>query len=171
MNIHIKYCTYDQHAPEMLDIFNDAILNTTALYEYEPRTMETMDHWFASKIAGEYPVIGAFDDNGTLMGFASLGQFRPQAAFRFTAEHSIYIADGFRGKGIAVELMKTLIILASRLGYRSLVGAIDLENMASLRLHQKFGFEEAGVIKAAGFKFDRWLDLAFYQLSIDEMAG
>lgn len=165
--MRITYCSYEQHAGEMLDIFNDAILNTTALYEYEPRTMAVMEQWFESKTQGDYPVIGAFDDNGRLMGFASFGKFREQPAFQFTVEHSIYVSGDFRGQGVAMELMKTIIVLASRQGYRSLIGAIDLENIASLRLHQKFGFEEVGVIKNAGYKFERWLDLAFYQLALD----
>ena len=165
--MHITYCSFEQHAGEMLDIFNDAILNTTALYEYEPRTMAVMEQWFESKTQGDYPVIGAFDDNGRLMGFASFGKFREQPAFQFTVEHSIYVSSDFRGQGVAMELMKTIIVLAARQGYRSLIGAIDLENIASLRLHQKFGFEEVGVIKSAGYKFERWLDLAFYQLALD----
>ncbi|PSW16090.1 GNAT family N-acetyltransferase [Photobacterium rosenbergii] len=165
--MHITYCSYARHAGEMLDIFNDAILNTTALYEYEPRTMAVMEQWFESKRQGDYPVIGAFDEDGRLMGFASFGKFREQPAFQFTVEHSIYVSGDYRGKGVAMELMKTLIVLASRQGYRSLIGAIDLENIASLRLHQKFGFEEVGIIKSAGYKFERWLDLAFYQLALD----
>lgn len=165
--MHIRYCAFDQHAHEMLEIFNDAILNTTALYEYDPRTMEVMALWFESKTEGDYPVVGAFDDSDRLMGFASFGKFREQPAFQFTVEHSIYVSSEFRGKGVAMELMKTIIVLASRQGYRSLIGAIDLENIASLRLHQKFGFEEVGIIKSAGYKFERWLDLAFYQLALD----
>ncbi|MGF1727864.1 N-acetyltransferase family protein [Photobacterium nomapromontoriensis] len=166
--MHIRYCTFEDHAQAILDIFNDAIAHTTALYEYEPRTMETMVQWFNVKSRGDYPIIGAFTEQEELMGFASYGRFREQPAFQFTVENSIYLDSQFRGKGVARELMHTVIAVASHQGYHTMVGAIDLDNIASLRLHQKCGFEEAGIIKQAGFKFDRWLDLAFYQLTLDK---
>ncbi|MGF1689205.1 N-acetyltransferase family protein [Photobacterium japonica] len=165
--MHIQYCTYADHAEAMLAIFNEAIAHSTALYEYEPRTLAVMENWFHGKTKGDFPVVGAFDQQGKLMGFASYGRFREQPAFQFTVENSIYLDAKYRGKGVATELMKTLIVLAQHQGYQTMVGAIDLENIASLRLHQKFGFEEAGIIKQAGFKFDRWLDLAFYQLQLN----
>lgn len=166
--MHIRYCTFEDHAQAMLAIFNDTIANTTALYEYDPRTMDTMVQWFETKAQGDYPVIGAFTEQGELMGFASYGRFREQPAFKFTVENSIYLDTQYRGKGVAGELMRTVIAVAAHQGYHTMVGAIDLENIASLRLHQKYGFKEAGIIKQAGFKFDRWLDVAFYQLTLDE---
>ncbi len=85
-------CTYDQHAEAMLAIFNDAILNSTALYEYQTRTMATMRSWFDAKQAGGFPVIGVEDErSGALCGFASYGTFRAWAAFKYSVEHSVYV--------------------------------------------------------------------------------
>jgi L-amino acid N-acyltransferase len=79
-------CTFERHAAAILDIFNDAILNTTALYEYKPRTMETMKTWFATKETNRFPVIGAVSEAGELMGFASWGTFRAFPANKYTVE-------------------------------------------------------------------------------------
>ena len=156
-------CTFESHAEEILDIFNDAILNSTALYDYEPRTMDTMVEWFESKKKGRYPVIGAVGDCGRLMGFATYGRFRAQPAFKYTVEHSIYLHKDFRGQGVAGALMDRLELQAVEQDYHVMIGAIDLENSASISLHEKMGFVHSGTIKRAGFKFGRWLDLGFYQ--------
>ena len=92
-----------RHAPEILAIFNDAILTSTSLYDYKPRTPAMMESWFAAKRAGNYPVIGFETDSGELMGFASYGSFRAWPAYKYTIEHSIYVANSFRRKGIWVN--------------------------------------------------------------------
>ncbi|MGF1703149.1 N-acetyltransferase family protein [Photobacterium makurazakiensis] len=164
--MYIQPCTYEQHAEAILDIFNDAILNTTALYEYEPRNMLVMKHWFNTKVTGGYPVIGAFDRHGELMGFATFGRFREQPAFQFTVEHSVYIHPDFRGLGVAKQLLNAIIDAAKAQNFHVMVGAIDAENLASLALHEKRGFRKQGAITQAGYKFDRWLDLVFYQYDL-----
>lgn len=164
-------CTLEVHGAAILDIFNDAIANTTALYDYKPRTMQSMAEWFAAKSAGNYPVIGAVGDGGNLMGFASYGRFRPHAAYKYSVEHSIYIHRDHRGKGLALLLMKQLINAAREQGYHMMVGGIDATNAVSIRLHERLGFVHAGTIRQAGFKFGRWLDLAFYQLILDTPAN
>lgn len=163
-------CTFESHAAEILDIFNDAILTSTALYDYKPRTMESMVAWFESKAQANYPVIGVVDDSGRLMGFASYGRFREQPAFKYTVEHSIYLHRDFRGQGLARELMCRLEQKAIEQNYHVLVGAIDLENAGSIFLHEKLGFTHSGTLQRAGFKFGRWLDLGFYQKVLTEPA-
>lgn len=169
--MRIVTCTLEVHGAAILDIFNDAIANTTSLYDYKPRTMQSMAEWFAAKSAGNYPVIGAVDDGGNLMGFASYGRFRPHAAYKYSVEHSIYIHRDHRGKGLALLLMKQLINAAREQGYHMMVGGIDATNAVSIRLHERLGFVHAGTIRQAGFKFGRWLDLAFYQLILDTPAN
>jgi Sortase and related acyltransferases len=162
--MQIIQCSYEQHAAAILAIFNDAILHSTALYDYQARTMDNMVAWFKNKELGQYPVIGVENESGELMGFASYGSFRAYPANKYTLEHSVYVAAPFRGQGIAQTLMQHLIELAQAQNYHTLIGSIDASNQGSIALHEKLGFTHAGTIRHAGFKFGDWLDLAFYQL-------
>lgn len=165
--MHIESCDPESSAAAILEIFNDAILNTTALYEYRARTPEQVLNWFRSKEDGGWPVLGAFDDQNSLLGFASFGPFRPYPANQYTVEHSVYVDPAHRGKGVAKVLLQRLIDEARAREYHVMVGAIDADNVASIRLHEAFGFVHAGTIRQAAFKFGRWLDLAFYQLTLE----
>ncbi len=160
-------CTYAAHADAILEIFNDAIANSTALFDYQPRTLKNMMEWFVLKDAGRFPVIGAFADDGLLLGFASYGTFRAWPAYKYSVEHSVYIHQEHRRKGIGLALMRQLIATAEQQQYHVLVAGIDAANRSSIALHEKLGFVPAGIIKHAGFKFGRWLDLAFYQLLLE----
>jgi len=159
-------CNYDFHASKILEIFNEAIVNSTALYDYQARSMESMVGWFNAKEAGGFPVIGAFE-NDELLGFASYGTFRAWPAYKYTVEHSVYVHKVHRGKKIGLALMQELIAAARQQEYHIMVGGIDLTNIGSIALHEKLGFTHAGTIKQAGFKFGRWLDLGFYQLILE----
>ncbi|MBB3826355.1 GNAT family N-acetyltransferase [Xanthomonas arboricola] len=156
-------CSEARHASAILDIFNEAIAHSTALYDYRPRPPESMVGWFATKRAGGFPVIGVEEDDGTLMGFASYGTFRAWPAFKYSVEHSIYVHQDHRGKGLGRTLLQALVAAAEQRGVHVLVGGIDASNQASIALHEQFGFTHAGTVREAGFKFGRWLDLAFYQ--------
>lgn len=156
-------CTHEAHAGAILDILNDAIAHSTALYEYRPRSLESMRKWFEVKSRGQNPVLGAIDARGVLLGFASYGPFRPHAAYKYTIEHSVYVDAKHRGRGIGRVLMERLMERAGQQQYHMMIGGIDRDNQASIALHEKLGFEHAGTIRHAGFKFGRWLDLAFYQ--------
>ena len=150
--MQIIQCSYERHAAAILDIFNDAILHSTALYDYQARTMDNMVSWFNNKEAGNYPVIGIESESGELMGFASYGSFRAYPANKYTLEHSVYVANAHRGKGIASLLMQRLIELAQEQNYHTLIGSIDASNQPSIALHEKLGFTHAGTIRHAGFK-------------------
>lgn len=160
--MNLKPCTLDQ-APGILAIFNDAILNSTALYEYKPWTMDHMVEWFEAKRRGNFPVVGAFGDGGDLVGFASYGVFRARPAYHYSVEHSIYVRSDRRGQGIGTVLLSELVETAMRQDLHMMVGGIDSSNQASLALHAKLGFQHCGTVRHAGFKFGRWLDLLFYQ--------
>lgn len=151
----------------MLDIFNDAIVNSTALYDYKPRALESMAGWFKAKEAGRYPVIGAVGEGGELLGFASYGPFRAWPAYKYSIEHSVYVHKAHRGKGIGPALMGQLIAAAKEQQYHCMVGGIDIANAGSIAMHEKLGFRHAGTIQHAGFKFGRWLDLGFWQLLLE----
>lgn len=160
-------CTYESHAYEILEILNEAIVSSTALYDYEPRTIETMVHWFQQKEIGSYPIIGVVNDADQLMGFATYGTFRAWPAYKYSVEHSVYIHKDHRGKGLGRLLMEKLITAAREQQYHTMIGGIDISNIGSVILHEKLGFTHAGTIKEAAFKFNRWLDLGMYQLLLD----
>jgi len=154
-------CSQAEHAGTMLEILNDAIVNSTALYEYVPRQLESMAPWFESKQREGFPVLGAVGDEGALLGFASYGTFRARPAYKYSVEHSVYVAKERRGAGVGLSLMRALIARATEQQLHVLVGGIDAGNQSSIAFHEKLGFSHAGTIKQAGFKFGRWLDLAF----------
>lgn len=157
-------CTLEAHGQAILDILNEAIVHSTALYDYQPRTLAQMADWFAAKEAGRFPVIGLIDEHGTLMGFASYGSFRAWPAYKYSVEHSVYVHEHHRGKGLGRQLMQAVIDDATRQDLHMLVGVIDHHNEASKRLHASLGFVHAGTLLEAGFKFGRWLDVDLYQL-------
>jgi len=152
------------HLPAIRAIYNDAILNSTSLYEYEPRSEETMQEWFASRTRDGVPVLGIEWEPGVLAGFATWGPFRPRAAYKYSAEHSVYVAEQFRGEGVGRQLMQAIVAAAKKRGLHMLVAGIDASNVASVALHSSLGFRCCGTIREAGFKFGRWLDLEFWQL-------
>jgi len=160
-------CSLEAHGDAILDIFNEAIVNSTALYDYEPRPRESMEGWFKTKQANGFPVIGAVDEDGHLCGFASYGTFRAWPAYKYSVEHSVYVHKEHRGQGLGRLLMERLITAARDRQVHVMVGGIDKANQGSIVLHERLGFMHAGTIRQAGFKFGRWLDLAFYQLVLD----
>lgn len=160
-------CTFERHGEAILAILNEAIVHSTAIYDYEPRSMAAMAAWFQAKAAGGYPVIGVESDDGVLMGFASYGPFRHWPAYKYTVEHSVYVHQDHRGKGWAPQLMAVLIERARSQDKHVLVGVIDSANAVSVHLHQKLGFQHAGTVRQAGFKFGRWLDIDLYQLTLN----
>jgi L-amino acid N-acyltransferase YncA len=154
-------------ADEILAILNDAILHTTALWDYVPRERETMRPWFAGKENGRYPVIGAVDERGTLLGFGTYGPFRDRPAYKYTVEHSVYVHKDHRGKGLGRALITATLAHARAQDYHTVIAGIEASNAASKALHVELGFEHCGTIRQAGYKFGRWLDLDFYQKLLD----
>ena len=166
-HIRLIDCTEAEHAEAILDILNDAIVNSTALYDYVPRPREAMSTWFASKRSGGFPVVGAVDATGRLLGFASWGTFRAFPAYKYTVEHSIYVHRDHRGRGLGERLLRELIRRAREAQLHVLVGCIDAANAGSIGLHTRLGFVHSGTMPQVGFKFGRWLDAAFYQLNLE----
>lgn len=163
----IVHCTFERHADAILEIFNDAILNSTALYDYKPRAPQSMVGWFDAKRAGGFPVIGIEDGDGMLLAFGSYGTFRAWPAYKYTVEHSVYVHKDHRGRGLGRTVMRELIAAARRNDVHAMVGGIDAANAGSIALHEQLGFKLVGTLPQVGFKFGRWLDLAFYQLLLD----
>lgn len=165
--MHIIHCNYAQHNAQILAILNEAILSSTALYDYAPRTQDNMRDWFKTKEQSCFPVIGVESDSGVLLGFATYGVFRAWPAYKYSVEHSVYVHRDSRGRGVACHLLEALVEQARAQNYHMLIGAIDAGNTASIALHEKLGFSRCGLVKQAGFKFGQWLDLALYQRLLD----
>lgn len=165
--IRLIDCNEAEHAAPILDILNEAIVNSTALYDYVPRPPQAMAAWFATKRANGFPVVGAVDESGTLLGFASWGAFRAFPAYKYTVEHSVYVHHTQRGRGLGKRLMQELIRRAREAQVHVLVACIDASNDASVDMHKRLGFSHSGTFPQVGFKFGRWLDVAFYQLNLE----
>ena len=151
---------------EILAIYNDAILNTTAVYTYKEKDIHERKEWFLSKREKGHP-IWVYEKDHRVAGFATYGSFREWPAYKYTVEHSIYVHKDFRNYGIGTALLKTVVEDAQEKGYATIVAGIDASNANSIHLHEKLGFSSAGLIHKAGYKFGQWLDLAFYQLILD----
>jgi len=163
-HISIRLATEDD-LPGLLEIYNDIIINTTAVYEYEPHTLEMRKQWFLTKKEQRFPVFLAEED-GNLAGFSSIGPFRAWAAYKYSVENSVYVKSGMRGRGIGKLLLAPLIGAARNMKMHTIIAAIEASNEASIKLHESFGFQEAAHFKEVGWKFERWLDLKFLQLLI-----
>jgi L-amino acid N-acyltransferase len=152
------------HSGAVLAILNEAIENSTALYDYRVRTPAMMDAWYDAKEQARHPIIGVVNAAGQLLGFGSYGPFRAWPAYKYSVEHSLYVERAHRGQGIGRLLLAELVAAATRQDYHMLIGGIDAQNTASIALHRRLGFEQCGHIRHAGFKFNRWLDLTLHQL-------
>jgi phosphinothricin acetyltransferase len=160
--MHIRPATYAD-LPGILEIYNDAVLHTTATYDYEPRTLEQRTQWFEEHQREGYPVFVAQDGAGRIVGWSALNPFHARFGYRFTSENSVYVAADQRGKGIGKLLLPPLIEGGKARGLHAIIAAIDADNEASLRLHARFGFEKVGHFKQTGFKFGRWLDVVYME--------
>ena len=149
--------------PQILAIYNDVILHTTAVYDYEPHTLEMRQQWFKTKQEQGLPVFVATAD-ARVVGLSSIGPFRAWAGYKYSVENSVYVAEDFRGKGIGKLLIPPLIETGKQLQLHTIIAGIDATNEASLKLHEYFGFKEVAHFKEVGYKFNRWLDLKFLQL-------
>ena len=149
----------------ILDIYNQAVLHSTATFDLEPRTWEEHQRW-AEEHAPPYHVLVATVGD-TVAGWGSLSPFRVKPGYRFTAENSVYVHEDFRGRGIGGALLEQLIEAAQRGGLHSIMALIDGDNSVSVRLHERFGFQHVGRFPEVGFKFGRWLDVVHMQKMIE----
>ena len=167
--VHIRPAIRED-CPSILDIYNEAVLTTTASYDYEPSTLERRLAWFDAHQRDNYAIWVAVDDAAPhgphVIGWSSLSRFHDRPGYRFTCENSIYIARDWRGRGIGSQLMLPLIASARERGLHVIIAAIDASNEASLRLHARHGFQKVAHFREVGFKFGRWLDVVDMQLMV-----
>lgn len=153
-----------EDVPAILGIYNDAVLKITATYDHEPQTLGERITWYESTIARGFPVIVAEDPSGRIAGWGALGPFRAKEGYRYTAENSVYVEEGARGRGIGRRLLVELIEAGRKIGLHAIVAGIDSEAEVSIALHASLGFIEVGRLPQVGYKFDRWLDVVFMEL-------
>ena len=152
----------------ILEIYNDAVLTTTATYDYEPRSLSHRVAWFDDHEKTGLPIYVALNETGRIVGWSALNRYHDRLGYRFTSENSIYIAPDYRGQGIGGQLLSPLIGAAEKIGLRAIIAAIDSTNESSIRLHRRFGFETVGHFKHVGYKFNRWLDVVYMELLLPE---
>lgn len=148
-------------------IYNDAVAHTTAIWNETTVDSANRLAWLTERRRAGYPVLVAVDAAGDVLGYASFGDWRAWDGYRHTVEHSVYVRADRRGSGIGEALMRALIERARGIGKHVMVAGIEARNAGSIRLHEKLGFEHAGLLRQVGAKFGAWLDLAFLQLRLD----
>ncbi|MCK6187284.1 MULTISPECIES: GNAT family N-acetyltransferase [unclassified Pseudomonas] len=156
----------EKDLPAIRDIYNDAVRNTTAIWNEQPVDLANRLAWFTARQAQGYPILVAVE-NDEVTGYASYGDWRPFEGFRYSVEHSVYVHNDQRGKGLGPRLMNALIERARAGGKYVMVAAIESGNQASIRLHERLGFITTGQMPQVGIKFGRWLDLTFMQLALN----
>ncbi len=160
--INIRHAI-EKDIPQLLDIYNEVIANTTAVYQYEPHTLQMRQEWFQNKQKEDFPVFVAEEDD-VIVGFSTFGPFRNWQAYKYSVENSLYVHAQHRGRGIGKFLLQPLIDEAKAMQMHTIVASIDDTNEVSIALHKQFGFVEVAYFKQVGYKFDRWLNLKFLQL-------
>jgi phosphinothricin acetyltransferase len=140
--------------PSIKEIMNDAVLNTTAIYDYHERSDTYLQHWFENLTRAGMPVL-VCDVGGACVAYGCYNIFRPKDGYRFCVEHSIYVHKNERGKGFGKILLEKLIDVARRQNLHTMIAGIDAENVESIALHRKFGFTECGYLREVGYKFNR----------------
>ena len=148
--------------PGLLGIYNEVIATSTAVYSDTPVSLENRTQWWRERVGKGFPVLVATDSSGVL-GFSTFGEFRTWPGYRYTVEHSVHVRADRRGQGIGKELLTALFPRAEALGMHVMIAGVDAANAASIRFHERLGFERAGNLREVGHKFGRWLDLVFLQ--------
>jgi L-amino acid N-acyltransferase YncA len=151
--------------PAIHAIYNDAVAKTTSIWNDSIADLANRRAWFEGRQKQNYPVLVA-EEEGVVVGYGSFGDFRAFDGYRFSVEHSVYVAEEMRRRGVASALLDALTAKARDLGKHIMIGGIAGDNLASLKLHAKFGFTETGRMSEVGFKFNRWLDLVFMQKTL-----
>lgn len=151
--------------PALVEIYNYAILETTATFDLDKQSVADRQAWFDSHSKDSFPLLVA-EEKGNVLGYSGLLPFRDKEAYRYTAELSIYVHPRAHGRGIGKRLMQAIIEQAQTIGYHVIIAGITAGNDASMRLHEQFGFERVGVFREVGYKFDAWQDVHFYQLTL-----
>lgn len=153
--------------PTILDIHNDAVLTTTAIWDEEPVNLTNRLDWFEARKEAGFPVLVGVEEDGSVAGYASYGEFRPRVSYRHTVENSVYVHPDHRRRGWARRLLTALIDDARRdEKAHVMLALIESGNTVSIDLHTALGFTTEAHLPEVGRKFDRWLDLTIMRLGV-----
>ena len=152
----------DEDLPGILAIYNDVIATSTAIYTESPVTLADRAEWMRARREQGYPVLVTEDETG-ITGYGSFGEFRAWPGYRHTVEHSVHVRADRRAHGIGAAIVAELLRRAASMKKHVMIAGIDADNIASLRLHERLGFEKVAHFREVGWKFGRWLDLVFLQ--------
>ncbi|HEX4401576.1 MAG TPA: GNAT family N-acetyltransferase [Galbitalea sp.] len=155
----------DADLDTILAIHNDAIAKSSAIWTDDLVPRSEREEWLASRTAAGDPVLVAIEDD-EVAGYATYAQWRAKWGYRHTVEDSVYLTAEHQGKGFGRALLEALIDHARAAGHHVMLADIESGNVASIRLHERLGFVEAGRLREIGTKFDRWLDLSILQLNL-----
>ena len=151
-----------EDVPVITEIYNDTIAHTVATFDTEQKTLEEQREWFDGHGA-RYPILVALLE-GEVVGWASLSSWSDRCAYADTVEISVYVQDGFRGRGVGKELTGRVLQAGREAGLHTVLARIESGNAESIHIFKKFGFEHVGVVREVGFKFGRLLDVSIMQL-------
>ena len=151
-------------AQELLDIYNYYVINTTANFDIEPLSLETFTNKL-NQIITNYPYI-VYVENNEILGYAYGSRFRPRAAYDFVAESTVYVKHDAHGKQIGTKLYTELIRLLKQTDLHTVLGVLTIPNEASIKLHDKLGFEQVANLKEVGKKFGEWQHVGIWQLKL-----
>ena len=148
--------------PAINALYNHYVRHSTCTYQLEPTTPQERQRWFDAHTS-RLPVTVVEAPDGTVIGWASLSTFLGRPAYRFTVENSVYVRHDLHRQGIGRALLADIIRRSDELGYRNILAVISADQEPSMVLHRGMGFVEVGRLLRVGYKFDRWLDVAFLQ--------
>jgi phosphinothricin acetyltransferase len=163
--VHFRDCK-ESDIPAITEIYAHHVLHGTGSFEIDPPDTEEMQRRRLEVVSRGLPYLVA-EDEGHVIGYAYASLYRPRVAYRFTLEDSVYVHHAAMGRGIGAVLLARLIPACRDWGCRQLVAVIgDSQNTASIRVHERLGFQHSGVLRGVGFKFDRWIDTVMMQLPL-----
>lgn len=153
-------------------IYRHYVLTSTCTFQIEPGTLDERAQWFHEH-GPRHPVLVVEEggEGGEVVAWGSLSRYHRREGYAPTVESSIYVRDDWRGRGLGKTLLAALIARAEEAGHRSILAVVAGDQPASLALHEGFGFVRVGLLKAVGFKFGRWLDVAFMQRELLPVTG
>ena len=160
VDVHVRSATVED-APAVLEIYNHEVLTSTVTFDLVPRTLAEQESWITDR-SGAHVVL-VVEDDGEVVGFGALSQYRERAGYATTVEDSVYVHQDHRGKGVGRLLLAGLVERATAHGFHALMAKVVGDHQASINLHAAAGFEVVGHEREVGRKFGRWLDVVLLE--------